>query len=458
MSVTNMLAALTLGSAPVPSAPLLLPNVLESVRQHLPQVLAAHEDAAAARAELVGAQGGFDPVLRARGSATPLGAYPSQTLDTWVEQPTPVLGSSLYAGWRMGQGAFAPYDEKLATGNLGEVRAGIRVPLGRHLLLDPRRAALQTAGLNTALQDASVDLALLAGGATAANSWLSWVAAGRRLAVQERLLTLAQTRQQALEARASKGDLAWIEVDENRRAILKRQSQVIKAQRSLDQAALRLSLYSRTNVGAPMVPTMDQLPAELPEARPLPSVADSVALARHHRPEFAQQEYLERQVKVSLRLAQQDLLPKVDLWLQTSQDVDTQPGKYRPELAGVVSVEVPFPNRAARGGVEAKEAAARKVRHQTRWLEDRVAAEIRDVLNAWHAARDRELLAAQEMAVALRLAQAELRRFDAGVGTLLLVNLREQASAVATLALVDARVEVARAELAWKAATARLYP
>jgi hypothetical protein len=51
----------------------------------------------------------------------------------------------------------------------------------------------------------------------------------------------------------------------------------------------------------------------------------------------------------------------------------------------------------------------------------------------------------RELRVAHQLAEAELKRFELGESNLLLVNLREQASAEADIRAVDALLDVQRA-------------
>ena len=53
-----------------------------------------------------------------------------------------------------------------------------------------------------------------------------------------------------------------------------------------------------------------------------------------------------------------------------------------------------------------------------------------------------------------RLADAELRRFESGATTLLIVNLREQAAAEASVREVEATRDLWRAAAAWRALTA----
>ena len=85
---------------------------------------------------------------------------------------------------------------------------------------------------------------------------------------------------------------------------------------------------------------------------------------------------------------------------------------------------------------------------------DRAAADLRDAASAMEAARQRFAVARTELTLAETLAEQERARFGLGEGTLLVVNLREQAAAEAALREVDARAEFQRALAAWRVAVA----
>ncbi|HNN52970.1 MAG TPA: hypothetical protein PKO07_18200, partial [Pseudomonadota bacterium] len=81
-----------------------LSEVIESVRRSYPLIVAALADKRAAEGELQAARGGFDPVLKTRGDITPIGAYPNGRFEIGVEQPTPLWGAQLFAGYRVSVG------------------------------------------------------------------------------------------------------------------------------------------------------------------------------------------------------------------------------------------------------------------------------------------------------------------------------------------------------------------
>gem|GEM_PF-1272888 len=59
-----------------------------------------------------------------------------------VDQPTPLWGAGLFAGYRYGQGDFPTYDGERATNAGGELRAGASLPLLRNGAADRRRTQL----------------------------------------------------------------------------------------------------------------------------------------------------------------------------------------------------------------------------------------------------------------------------------------------------------------------------
>ena len=118
--------------------------------------------------------------------------------------------------------------------------------------------------------------------------------------------------------------------------------------------------------------------------------------------------------------------------------------------------DLPVPLTQARGRRAAVEAARAKLAAQARLLDDRIAVDVQDALSAAVAAAGRVVAADEEVRAAGAAEAGEVARFAAGDSTLFLVNQREQQSAEARLAAIDAVVDARRAEVAWRAAAARL--
>jgi outer membrane protein TolC len=163
------------------------------------------------------------------------------------------------------------------------------------------------------------------------------------------------------------------------------------------------------------------------------------------------------QARVEADLANNQRLPALDFQVVVSKDFGGGIATRRPvELEGQVLLDVPIQNRQANGRAEAARAALARVAEQERGARDRVTAEVRDARSASELARSRLALARQEVEISAELERAEWLRFAAGDTTLLVVNLREQATFDARLRQVDALAECQRALMLLRAAMGSL--
>jgi outer membrane protein TolC len=449
------LARAEASAEPAPE-PLSLEAVLASVERHYPVIEAARRDVDAAGAELLAAEGGFDPTLRARAVRTPLGGYPSTRLEGSVEQPTPLWGANLFAGWRYGGGEFPTYAEQYETNALGEVRAGVSVPLWRNGPIDRRRANIARAELGTDAAGHALTQSRLESARTATQRYWDWVAAGRRHAIALSLRQLAAERDAQLAERVRTGDLAAYEQVDNQRALVQREGQVVAAERLLQQSAIELSLFLRDAEGEPVVPGPALLPPLFPEPVPAEQLVGPVELESvlARRPDVRRLEASRAQQKVEARLASNQRAPAVDVTVAASKDLGAgDPKRGKPELEVGLVLELPTLNRGASGRARQAEAGVARLDAQLRLQRDRVRVEVRDALSALEAARQRVEVARRELRLARELEQAERARFALGESTLLFVNLREQATAEAAVREVDALGDYHRAVASLRAAT-----
>jgi outer membrane protein TolC len=409
--------------------------------RHSPAIEAARWGAEGAEAELLAAQGGFDPRVRARAVSTPVGGYPSTRLEGTVEQPTALWGANLFAGWRYGGGEFPSYGEQYVTNELGELRAGVSVPLWRNGPIDRRRAQLARARLGTEAAGHAVAQSRLETTRAATLRYWDWVAAGRRYAIAVSLLELARGRNTQLEQRVREGDLAAFEQADNQRALVQREGQVVAAERLLQQNAIELSLFLRDAEGEPVVPEPSRLPGRFPEPAPAGQAVGPVELESvlARRPEVLRLEAARAQQQVERRLAENERAPAVDVSVAATRDLgvgDVKRGK--PELELGLQLDLPTFNRAANGRARQVAAGLAQLEAQLRLQRDRVGLEVRDALSALEAARERVEVARRELRLARDIEQAERTRFELGESSLLFVNLREQTSAEAAVREVDA--------------------
>ena len=440
---------------------LTLEEVLDSAKASLPGLRALRADVEVASGEQVAADGAFDPTWKTRVVSVPVSGYPQTRVESVIEAPTPLWGATVFGGYRLGVGKIQPYYGERETWTGGELRAGVTVPVLRNGPIDRRRANQGRAELARGLADLSVEQQLLELRRLATSRFYEWVAAGERRAVARSLLQLAVDRDQQLAQRAGAGEVARFDRQDNARALVQREAAVVQAQRSLEQAALELSLFLRDSQGEPVVPDEARLPALLePEGLPAALAVDEV-LAR--RPDVLRVAHQKQQAELELRLQRNQFLPSLELGVAVSKDLGVAP---RPELAGLGPAEVeltaqlalPRLFRAPTGRLQAARGAVSKLEAQWRGAKDRVAMELTDARSAFTAAHARLGLARREIEVALELERGERTRLAVGEGTLVFVNLREQATAEARLREVEARLDGLKALASWAAVAATPWP
>ncbi len=431
---------------------LTLAEVLASVAEHDPRLDAAEQAIAGADGKLLSARGGFDTRARVRGMVEPIGYYRSGVIDVRVEQPTPAYGLTAWAGWRIGVGDFPVYEGKLLTTAGGEVSAGLSLPLWRDGAIDRRRADIRQAKLERERLDRVLDARTLGLEADAAKAYWTWVASGLRLEIERTLLELALERDVGIRRQIELGASEALVGIDNRRVILAREARVVAVERSFQKAALALSLYLRDGAGDPLLAGSDRLPSGLPEL-PAPELVDieaEVAAAIERRPDRDARLANREQAEVELRWARNQRAPKIDVSSWLAKDLGTGPASLQPlEWVAAIELEIPIPLRQARGRVQSANAEVGKIDAELRLLDDTIAVEVLDAHSAVAAAYQRARLAGEQVALAQALAEAEYRRFSLGAGDLLLVNLRELASADAASEQVQAVADffIAKAEL-----------
>lgn len=445
--------------------PLRLDDVLQSTLRAHPTLDGARERVRAAEGERLAAEGGFDLNIAAGARAAPLGYYEWARGGLQLTQPTPLWGTTLYGGWRIGrpfQNDDAPgiplYYRGYETLDGGELHAGVRVPLWRDGPIDARRARLWQSEHGVDAEAHALRARRLEVSLAASEAYFAWVAAGRRYLVAAELLDLAEMRDAQIRARASAGAIPPIEAVENRRVIIARRQELVQARRALEQAAIRVSLYVRDGEGRPIVPAAARVPLDLPPPEPLRvSIERAVRDAWEQRPEVARYRALVRRQSVAVDLANNRLAPQIDLILEASTDLGAgnerqQSSLGAPVIEGSVLVSLPLQFREARGDLARTRAELEVLRTEARLARDTITTQVRDARSAVHAAEEALELARESVRVAEAVAEAERRRFELGATELFVVNLREQAAAAAAAALVDAEAALHVAHARWRAA------
>jgi cobalt-zinc-cadmium efflux system outer membrane protein len=423
--------------------PLRLEEVLESVAAAFPLLYAVEMERIIAAGQRLAAEGQFDPLLRLQ-SMEQTGTFASSRLRAGLEQTTPFGGITTFAGWRWGQGNFPVYYGDRKTGDGGELQAGVIVPLLQNRQIDPRRARLRIAQITENLAEPTIRRARLDFFRLAAQAYWSWQVAGAQYRIAAELLQLAVDRQQLFDVQFAEGKIPESPVALNLRLVASRREALQAAERLLQQNALRLSLFLRDENGNPVVPPSDWLDPNFLQIRPLPprpeGLADDAQLALRFRPELARFQLEKQRRAVEWQLADNQLLPTLNLTLQGAQDLGaakktlTGTGVFATDrTTGEIGAlfELPLPLRNARGQRLTAQAQLAQLLAQERFTRDEIIAQVQDAVSELYLTYQRLQQAQEELRQAERVLQIETLRFREGRISLVELNLQEIAAAEA---------------------------
>ncbi len=446
------------GAPPAPSSPLTPDAVLVSVSRSLPLLEQARQDVARARGEALEAQGAFDLKVKAE-ALTSRGSYDNDRVKGVLEQPLAPFGLTTYGGYRAGRGVFAPYDSKALTLSDGELLAGVAMPLLRDRAIDGRRGDRQVTQFGVGIAERAFDKARLSYFKESLSEYWEWVSAGHQQRIARALLDIAEARDQQLADAVALGQVAPVERTDNRRAILQRRSALVSAGRQVDLEGIDLSIFLRSQSGEPVRPSVANLP-DLPRpslAEAVPDDESEIRIAFERRPELQAILLKREQQDVELRVAQNGILPALDLFSEVSRDFGAGPENRRGNtLEAGITFELPFQRRKATGKSATVQAKLASLAQEMRWAKDQVRADVQDALSALRAARALLDVVTDEVTVARELEGLERDRFALGDSTQFLVNLRELASADAALREVRALADYQKALVGVSGATGRL--
>lgn len=438
---------------------LLLDDVISTTLERHPALNAERQERVSADADVLSAEGAFDPSLKGDALSYVTGGYSGNYGSAYVEQPLKFYGSKVMGGYRIGDGTFPIYDNWYETNSGGEVGVGLEVPLLRDGPIDRRRANIGKAESGQQIADSLIEQRKIELARAAALTYWDWTAARNKVKVYRRLLQEAQERDRQIAERVARGDLPDFDRIDNQRAVLQRQAQLLTAERGVKSSEFALSLFYRDHASEPQsverFQSLERIP--LPLFAPVHIHEDPVVEAADARPEFKNIKAQSNQNKIELELARNQVLPRLDLRVFSYNDYGTgDPNREEPEVKAGLRIEIPLATRTQKGRIDYYEAREKKLRFTETFLRERIRADVQDALNALDIARSRVEVAASEVKASEELAQGELKRFNMGDSNLIFVNLREQNAADAQVREIEALQDYQKAFVTFEAILARI--
>jgi hypothetical protein len=400
--------------------------ILKSTRAHFPEIKVQAQRIKETKGSLLSAKGSFDFVAKTDAAARLDGFYTGDYADARIEKPLTYNGATVLSGYRGSRGTFPPYEEDYQTASGGEWYAGVQVPVFKGREIDERRAELKIADTLVSQAGFEAESVQLQVEREAADVYLRWRAAHGIAAVFKQLLKQAEDRLSQTAQGVAAGDRAGIDTVDANRLVLKRSALLKKSQAEIKKIGAVLSLYYRDDEGEPIAlnqsrncASLGSYAKERVQRLLTPAQSELEEQARERSPILKAIDSSITITKTQGSLAENSLLPKLDLGVQVARDIGSgSKSTADNELKSILKFELPLERRQAKGKQLAVKAKQSALNHKRSLLLQKIHADVE---------------------------KAEEKRLSFGDSSLLLVNVREQTLAEAEVSVVEARVAISQA-------------
>ena len=422
-------------------------QVMEIVKRYHPVALQAGILVEQAKADIVSARGQFDPVFENEAAqktfeGTAYYSYnrPEISIPTW-------FGIEVKAGLEYLSGNRTdPVDTKGESSYLG-----ISIPLAKNLLMDKRRAALQSAKIFRQASVAERRNMLNQLMLDALKSYWSWVKEYQLYQVMNEAVAINESRFRWVRSAYQLGDRAAIDTTE----VLAQwqQFELLRSQAWLNfqNAGLELSVYLWTAGAQPYELPSNIIPQEpLRDIsvmnQPVPVLNELLNAAVSNHPELRLYQYKLQALNIERKLKFQELLPMVNFrYNQLGRGYDVWKTATSPYFENNYryGLSISIPLRLSQGRGEYKKARL-KINYAELELEQKkrqVENKVRSYFNELLALKEQVKWQEQSWRNYLQLQRAEELRFRSGESSLFLVNARETKALEALQKLLELKAK-----------------
>lgn len=440
---------------PAPS----IEGLIESMVNYHPYVLAINEGNYQAAAELEIARSSFDPFIEQKTKSRVSGYYDGTNLTQRFTNPIEDYNASVFGEYRIAGGDFPSYEGYYDTLSGGEASVGIAMSLLQNREIDKRRTALRNAGLASSQWQALASSLINDFVYKGVSEYIAWYESALQIDAVTELLNTASEREKALVTRVEKGDLASIVLTEFKANLLQQRLTLAELKQKRDMHAQMLSYYWRSPSGDMQAVKSDKPPKDINWPYWVGNgqlVTLRNALREH--PELDVMKLEQQVVENKVALADNALLPKLDLTASIARDV----GAGSQTLEGTetkvgLSFSYPLGNRKAKAERAQLQSKQRELAHKLTSTEQAIAQRFEQALVYWGQAKDIVSLQSENAALAKTLSKVEKTRFDAGDSDMFVLNTRVQNEIKAKVKEIKARVDLLKAELMLYKEAAMLY-
>jgi len=432
-------------------------EVMQWVRQYHPVAKQAAIQIQQADAKLLAARGGFDPVLSQRLSEKTFdGTAYYEYNNTELGIPT-WFGIEIKTGIETLNGNRVNASETAGASNY----IGISIPLARDLLIDKRRAALQTAKVmrqaSYADQQRMLNDLLL----DAQKAYWTWYKNCQILKVLEEAVAINEKRMVFVRGAFRQGDRPALDTTEALAQLQQLQVQQQAAQLEFRNSQLELSVFLWTPQENPYL-LPDEVSPLVPggeqrfETEPIPLLDSLLQVARNNHPELLLYNFKLEALSIEKKYRFQQLLPQADFQYNFLQEGNRFTNTLKAPLFDNnfqygLKMSIPLRLSAERGNYRNTKLTINAVRLDQDLkiiqIENKVKAYFNELVNL------RLQVATQTKAYSnyFSLQRGEEIRFSIGESSLFLVNAREnkRLEALQKLQELKAKLALAGYQLRW---------
>jgi len=357
-------------------------------------------------------------------------------------------GVELKAAYAVTDGIYLNPERNLP--DAGQAILGITLPVGRGLVIDQRRAALQQAKLMAQanqVEQVNIYNNLLLDAATA---YWEWSLAYNQLQVYEQALRIAEQRLEGIVESYKQGDKPAVDTLETMIQVQNRQLNLNQAQLEYENASLQLSNFLWFEGHLPLEVSEQLRPATLPVLDYELGYASATLLwqqARAQHPELRKFEVKRQQLEVDRKLAAEQLKPRLDIsynflgdgtnFINSSQPDDSRFNTLLTQnLKWGLNFEMPLLLRKERGKLELTKLKIQDNELGFQQKQVEVRNKIGYYFNSLSFLKDQINIYASAVDNYQALLDAELIKFQQGESSIFLINSREQK-------LIDAQLKLA---------------
>ena len=406
--------------------------VIHSAMSHYPKIYISEEKIRLAESKFQEAKGEFDSSISLKQRQFLSGYYENTAyFESKVEKPLPFFNSKIYAGYLKSQnGEYPEINQYYNTKSDGRAIFGFEFSLLRGFLINERNAIRNIAELEVKVAEYNNFLMQSQVKADAKKAYWKCVYTKKIFDVYQEVLNIALKRQKILEAQVKNGDKARIVLDENKRVILRRQSLIENIKRELLNNAINLSMYVRNEDGTVYDAILIAESVNSDEfnlAEYTPNLKNDMKMVLNNRIDIKILEVLLSQGKIKMKLAKNDILPKLDLTFEQSKDFGTgYIQKNEPLNKVALNVSIPLENKKQVGKFGKMKSDVKIIENEVKFLKDIIKNEVMTVFNKIDEIKQVLKNTKEEILIGEKLLSAENLKFENGDSDFFMINAREQ--------------------------------